>query len=37
MERAIAAAEGNIAVAAGLLGIDASTIYRKRKEWSKVS
>jgi DNA-binding NtrC family response regulator len=35
IERAIEAADGNIAQAAHLLGIDASTIYRKRKEWAR--
>jgi two-component system, repressor protein LuxO len=37
IERAIDAAGGNVVAAAQLLGIDASTIYRKRKEWSKAS
>ena len=35
IENAISAADGNIAQAAHLLGIDASTIYRKRKEWNR--
>ena len=37
IERAIDKAEGNIVAAAHMLGIDASTIYRKRKEWSKLT
>jgi two-component system repressor protein LuxO len=35
IERAIQASEGNIGRAAALLEIDASTIYRKKREWAR--
>ncbi|MFQ5467955.1 MAG: helix-turn-helix domain-containing protein [Kiloniellaceae bacterium] len=34
MEGAIALCDGNITRAADLLGVNASTIYRKRAAWS---
>jgi DNA-binding NtrC family response regulator len=36
IERAIEACGGNIARAAALLEIDASTIYRRKREWTKL-
>jgi DNA-binding NtrC family response regulator len=36
IERAIDACNGNIARAAALLEIDASTIYRRKREWTKL-
>jgi len=33
IERAIAACGGNVPKAAALLGVSASTIYRKRESW----
>ena len=37
IESAIAHCEGNISQAAKLLGINASTIHRKRKHWDNVN
>lgn len=37
IERAIAACDGNIGMAAAHLGINASTIYRKRQSWAQQS
>jgi len=35
IEAALAEANGNVGRAAALLEIDASTIYRKKREWAK--
>jgi DNA-binding NtrC family response regulator len=35
IEAALAEADGNVGRAAALLEIDASTIYRKKREWAK--
>jgi DNA-binding NtrC family response regulator len=35
IERAIAHCRGNVAVAAAHLGVSASTIYRKKKQWEE--